>query len=316
MPPAVSVIVPAYRVAPYIGETLDSIAAQTWRDYEIIVVNDGSPDTPALRAALEPYRDRIVYLEQPQAGPSAARNTAIAAAGGDWLAFLDGDDAWLPPFLDAQLALLRTDPAAVLVWSDSQPFGAGAGEAPTLMTSEPPQGACDLAALLTGRCVVFTSTTVARRQAVLDAGGFDETLHRCEDFDLWLRLATRGHLLYNRDVLGRRRLHPTSQSASGTAMLRAQVEVRRRFVAATPLDAAVRRMSAEADRRCEAAIALAEGRRLLAAGEAAAAREELARAAEALPSLKLTAMLRLLDVAPALAVALHRWRRGPASPVH
>ena len=156
--------------------------AQTCQDLEILVVNDGSPDTEALRAALAPYRDRILYIEQPRGGPSKARNTAIAAARGDLLAFLDGDDLWAPMFLASQLAILDREPDAVLVWADSQPFGAGAGGA-TLMTSEPPSGDCDAAALLTARCVVFTSTAVARRRAVVEAGGFDETLHRCEDFD-------------------------------------------------------------------------------------------------------------------------------------
>ena len=90
--PAVSVVIPAFRVAGYIAETLDSVLAQTCQDFEILVVNDGSPDTEALRAALAPYRERILYIEQPQGGPSKARNTAIAAARGDLLAFLDGDD--------------------------------------------------------------------------------------------------------------------------------------------------------------------------------------------------------------------------------
>jgi glycosyltransferase involved in cell wall biosynthesis len=289
MRPAVSVIVPAYRVAPYSAATLESILAQTWQDREIVVVNDGSPDTAALIEALAPFRDRIVYLEQPQGGPSKARNTAIAAARGEWLAFLDGDDLWHPSFLEAQLARLRPDPEAVLVWADSQPFGDGAGDAPTLMTLEPPVGECDVAALLSGRCVVFTSTTVARRQTVVDAGGFDEGLQRCEDFDLWLRLATRGRLIYNREVLGRRRLHATSQSASPIPMLRAQIDVRQRFVAAAGLDAATRRLAADADRRCEAAIARAEGRRLRAA------------------------TLRLRNLAPRIAVALDRWRQRTVS---
>ena len=258
---------------------------------------------------MAPYRDRIRYLEQPQGGPSKARNTAIADARGDLLAFLDGDDLWAPTFLASQLAILAREPDAVLVWADSQPFGAGA-DGPTLMTSEPPSGDCDVAALLTARCVVFTSTVVARRRAVVEAGGFDETLHRCEDFDLWLRLALRGRLLYTREVLGRRRLHPSSQSAAPAAMLRAQIAVRQRFVQATPLSAEVRRLADETDARCEAEIALAEGHRLLAAGDASAARQAVARAATSLPSFKLAATLRLLPVAPSVAVALQRWRRG------
>jgi glycosyltransferase involved in cell wall biosynthesis len=308
--PAVSVVIPAFRVAAYIAETLDSVLAQTCQDFEILVVNDGSPDTEALRAAVAPYRDRIRYIEQPQGGPSKARNTAIAEARGDLLAFLDGDDLWEPTFLAVQLAILAREPDAVLVWADSQPFGTGA-DAATLMSGAPPSGDCDVAALLTARCVVITSTVVARRRAVVDAGGFDDALHRCEDFDLWLRLAMRGRLLYTREVLGRRRLHATSQSASAAAMLRAQIGVRQRFVQGVPLSEEVRRLAADADARCEAEIALAEGHRLLAAGDAAGARQELARAARARPSFKLSAMLRLLALAPSVAVALQRWWRGP-----
>jgi glycosyltransferase involved in cell wall biosynthesis len=307
--PAVTVVIPAYQVSAYIAETLESVFAQTFADLEVVVVNDGSPDTPALRAALAPYRDRLHYLEQEQGGPSKARNTAIAVARGEVLAFLDGDDLWAPRFLESQLALLAGDRQAVLAWADSQPFGGGTA-APTLMTSEPPTGPCDLAALVSGRCVVFTSTTVARRQAVLDAGGFDERYHRSEDYDLWLRLVLRGRLLCNRAVLGRRRLHPTSQSASPTAMLRAQIAVRQHFIASHGVSGEIRRLADATDRRCEAQIALAEGKRLLAAGDASGARDALTAAARTFPSLKLAATLRLLAVAPSLAVALHRWRDG------
>jgi glycosyltransferase involved in cell wall biosynthesis len=76
----VSVIVPAYRAAPYIGAAIDSVLAQTFKNYEIIVVNDGSPDTGDLETVLEPFRDRIVYLRQENQGVSAARNAGIRAA--------------------------------------------------------------------------------------------------------------------------------------------------------------------------------------------------------------------------------------------
>ena len=98
---AVSVIIPAYRVAAYIADALDSVLAQVSKRLEvmaveIIVVNDGSPDTDKLETVLEPYRDRIVYLKQENGGVSSARNAGIGAARGEWLAFLDGDDMWLP----------------------------------------------------------------------------------------------------------------------------------------------------------------------------------------------------------------------------
>ena len=87
---------PAYRVTEYIGAALDSVRAQTFTDYEIIVVNDGCPDTAALEQVLGPYLDRIVYLKQENRGLAGARNTAIHASRGRYLALLDADDLWEP----------------------------------------------------------------------------------------------------------------------------------------------------------------------------------------------------------------------------
>ena len=92
----VSVVIPAYNVGNLIAQTLDSVFAQRYRNFEVVVVNDGSPDTPALEAALAPFRDRITYVVQENAGPSAARNAGIEHSRGDLIAFLDGDDIWLP----------------------------------------------------------------------------------------------------------------------------------------------------------------------------------------------------------------------------
>ncbi len=94
----VSVIIPAYNAAGLISETLQSVFAQTYRDFETIVVNDGSPDTAALEAVLRPFADRLVYLRQENRGVSAARNAGIRAAQGRYVAFLDSDDLWEPGF--------------------------------------------------------------------------------------------------------------------------------------------------------------------------------------------------------------------------
>src|SRR6185436_15700253 len=102
--PAVSIVIPAYNCAAYLDHTLRSIWAQTFRDYEVIVVNDGSPDTEALEAVLRPYRDRVVYLRQENRGASAARNTGIRASQAPLVAFLDADDAWEPEYLELQTA--------------------------------------------------------------------------------------------------------------------------------------------------------------------------------------------------------------------
>src|SRR5262252_9042330 len=86
--PTVSIIVPAYNVAPFISETLDSVFSQTFKDFEVIVINDGSPDTRELESTLERYLDRITYLKQANRGAAAARNAGLAVARGEFVAFL------------------------------------------------------------------------------------------------------------------------------------------------------------------------------------------------------------------------------------
>jgi glycosyltransferase involved in cell wall biosynthesis len=123
--PAVSIIIPAYNVDEYIGAALDSVFAQTWQDFEVIVVNDGSPRTAQLEAALAPYRDRIVYISQENRGVSGARNTGIRAARGEFYAQLDPDDLWEPEYLSTQLETLRNSPGADLVFPNAVIFGEG-----------------------------------------------------------------------------------------------------------------------------------------------------------------------------------------------
>src|ERR1700687_3102605 len=118
----VSVIIPSYNNAAFIAETLESVFAQTFKDYEVIVVNDGSPDTPQLERALGPYLNRIVYFEQENKGPAGARNAGIRQARGAFLAFLDSDDMWLPNFLAEQMKFFETDPSLDLVYADTFRF--------------------------------------------------------------------------------------------------------------------------------------------------------------------------------------------------
>ena len=190
-PPLVSVVIPAYNAAGYISATLNSVLNQSFRDFEIIVINDGSPDTIALERALEPYHSRVRYITQQNAGPSAARNVGIRQGRGKYVAFLDSDDLWLPDHLGSQVAALQTDPSLGLIYANSlhivnnQPEGNSFDRTPQ---SEP----VTFESLVREDCTVGTSTTVAERKAVLDAGLFDENLRRCEDFDLWLRMAHNG----------------------------------------------------------------------------------------------------------------------------
>src|SRR5829696_552943 len=103
----VSIIIPAYNAAECIGETLDSVFAQTFTAYEIIVINDGSPDTEELERKLEGYPANLHYVRQENQGAAAARNAGLRVAAGELVAFLDADDTWLPTFLEKQVELIK-----------------------------------------------------------------------------------------------------------------------------------------------------------------------------------------------------------------
>src|SRR5262249_22113459 len=138
--PAVSVIIPAYRASADIAVALDSVFAQTFPHHETIVVNDGSPDTPELEKALEPYRERIHYIVQPNLGAGAARNTGIRASKGRFLAFLDADDRWTPDFLERQLAYFDTHATSDLVYSDALLSGESILAGRRFMDTAPSEG--------------------------------------------------------------------------------------------------------------------------------------------------------------------------------
>jgi glycosyltransferase involved in cell wall biosynthesis len=201
--PQVSVIMPSYNTAHLIAGSLDSVLQQTFSDFEIIVVNDGSPDTEELERVLAPYMSRIVYIKQENKRASGARNTAIGKARGEFLAFLDSDDIWLPDHLTSQMQLFEEDPALDLVYCNSLAVGD-----PTrpheFMSRCPSHGAATFLALVVERCQIPISTVVARKSALVRAGLFDESLARCDDYDMWLRAAFHGAKIgYTRKVQAR-----------------------------------------------------------------------------------------------------------------
>lgn len=216
---------PAYNVARFIAEAVDSVLAQTVDGYEIILVNDGSPDTAQLEENLAGYLEDIVYLKQENGGTARARNTAIEHSRGELIAFLDGDDKWLPEFLSEQIRFLDAG-GLDMVYSNALLFGAVRSARETYMDRSPSDGPADFVALVSGRCNVITSGTLVRKQRILDVGMFDTELPRIgmEDFDLWLRLARAGARIgYQRKVLLGYRVRP--DSLSGTSIQHALRDV-------------------------------------------------------------------------------------------
>ncbi len=109
--PKVSVIIPTFNCAVYLPQAIESVLGQTWQDFELIVVDDGSTDDTC--QVLAPYQNRLVYLYQENQGESSARNKGIQVAQGEYLAFLDSDDLWLATKLERQITVLEAWPSAV-----------------------------------------------------------------------------------------------------------------------------------------------------------------------------------------------------------
>jgi glycosyltransferase involved in cell wall biosynthesis len=309
MAPLVSVIIPAYQVAQYIAAALDSVLAQTFKDYEIIVVNDGSPDTAELERVLTPYRDRITYLRQENQGLGGARNTGVRAARGKYIAPLDADDLWDPEHLAAQVAVLEADPSLDVVYADARIFGDVPEAGRTLMELSPSAGEVTFERLVTRRCTVHVCVTVCRRETLLRAGLFDPALRRVEDFDMWLRIATQGgRIAYQRRVLGRYRRHAGSLSGDSVAMLETLLGVLAKAARDPNLSDAQRELL---ERQCSVernSLELQKAKNALLAGDATAAVSHLTRVNGQRKSLKLATIRMLLRVAPGLLRALYRWR--------
>lgn len=240
MAPLVSVVIPTYNHARYVCEALESVFAQTCQDYEVIVINDGSPDNTA--AVLRPWAEsgKIRYLEQLNAGQGAARNRGLSEARGEFVAFLDDDDVWPADKLAWQIASLREHPNWVMVaGSDGHVESDGSRREPDAAS-----GAVSLHTVDT----IFEHNRLGSpgqvliRRSTLDAvGGFDPAIWGCDDLDLWLRLAARGPVaLVEKNALYYRR-HATNASHAAERMFWNAMRAARKN---SPLVSPARRASA------------------------------------------------------------------------
>ena len=251
----VSVVIPAYKAAHCIAAALDSVLAQTFSDFEIVVVNDGSPDTEALEQILQKYLPRVRYFKHENKGPSSSRNRGIVEARGKYVAFLDADDFWLPEHLASQIAILRGTPSLGLVYSDSLVVRDGKCIRKTF-DRERQEKPVTFEALLGELCTVSTSTTVASRKELLAAGLFDENMTRCEDFDLWLRMAFRGTTMtFSPQAHVCHLVSGSGLSSNRYEMKRALIDVYRKIDSSLPLSQTQKELLRQ---RCEWTEAIAE----------------------------------------------------------
>ena len=179
---SISVVIPCYNVERFVGQAIESALSQSRAPDEIVVVDDGSTDKSAQIAAS--FGGRVRLIQCAHRGVSAARNVGVSAARGDLIAWLDADDIWEPCKLEVQVPRFA-DPSVGLVYGQRSLIGYRRSDAPWPVNM--PEG--DVFEQLYFWCFINTPSVVVRRQALIDAGGFDEDLPIAEDFDAWLRVA-------------------------------------------------------------------------------------------------------------------------------
>jgi glycosyltransferase involved in cell wall biosynthesis len=234
-PPRVSVVIPTYNRARFLPAAIASIRAQTLPCSEIVVVDDGSTDDTA--AVLAALGEGIVHLRQANAGPAAARNRGIHAASGELVALLDTDDRWCPNKIERQVELLRRHPAVALVSAD---MAVEDENGATMVASNfAKRGLAGFFAALHGAPVpeaprrllqlnfINTSTVLARREVLVELGGFDTRLRYGEDLELWLRIAARHAIACVPGVEEIRVEHSSNVTKSVEPMLKGYVDMAR-----------------------------------------------------------------------------------------
>ncbi|MCH9023643.1 MAG: glycosyltransferase family 2 protein [Planctomycetes bacterium] len=195
-PDTVSVVIPAYNIEDYITRAINSALAQTYPPHEIIVTDDGSTDRTAER--IKQFGSKVRYIYQDNAGPSAARNTAIKVATGRWIALLDGDDEWLPEKLELQIELLRKYPD--LVWADCNLYMKQHGSNTKTFCNDPQlvekyldgKECFDSYFTAANAGILMTECSILIKRDVFDQVGlYQEGLHYAEDIDMYWRIAYR-----------------------------------------------------------------------------------------------------------------------------
>ena len=304
--PKVSVIIPAYNIAPYIKESLDSVFAQTYKNFEVILINDGSKDTSELEVELASYFDKIVYGKQANMGASRARNAAICLARGELLAFLDGDDIWQPEILESNVNFLEKNNLE-MAYCDAELFGESFFSGKTFMQNAPSNGEVTTVSLINAECNVITSGTIIKKDLTEKFGLFDVNLPLMQDFDLWFRLAKNGAKIgYQTKVSLKYRVR--SSGLSGTNINRSERNIRALNVIKGKCELNEREKAVWEKQMamCEAELELEKGKFCLAQGDFFNAQTHIVQANKFYRKPKLSLLSGLMKVSPKLAQSLFK----------
>ena len=184
--PAVSIIIPAFNRAWCLGETLQSVLGQTFKNFEVIIVDDGSTDGTS--DLLRQFPQVRVHRWQDNRGVSAARNRGIEMARGEWICFLDSDDQWVKNKLQVQVDWMQAHPQCLVCYTDEIWIRKGVRVNPK---NKHRKYSGDIFRQCLPLCIISPSSIMMRASVLETIGGFDTDLAACEDYDLWLRLASR-----------------------------------------------------------------------------------------------------------------------------
>lgn len=218
MTPAVSIIIPTYNRASLVREAALSVLAQTFEDFELIIVDDGSTDGTA--DALAGLDDRLRYVPQANAGRSAARNRGLELAAGEFVAFLDSDDLFLPTKLERQVGHMRRPGAAAMSYTSAVNTDAEGNRYPFDYEASARGDIYSRVAMYIP-VTVCLPTVMVRRSVLDEIGGFDERLDRFEDTDMWRRIAKRHRVDAIREPLTAVRFHDGNQMERTETLLAA-----------------------------------------------------------------------------------------------
>lgn len=233
--PKISVIIPVYNAEKYLSDAIESVIEQTYDDWEIVAVNDGSTDSsPVILKTYEKrYPTKIRVIHQSNSGLSAARNVAIAASRGEYVAFLDADDLWLPEKIDEQIRVLSTNTDVGLVYSDVYDLKKGKLKKRRRVIGRGMFRGNVLEPLFYHNFIPILSAMV-RKSVLEDCGFFDMNLYGTQDYDLWMRIAEKYQIDFIDHQLAIYRIHEQNMCANVEKMEREHFELMERWVKKKP----------------------------------------------------------------------------------
>jgi glycosyltransferase involved in cell wall biosynthesis len=232
--PKVSVVMTCYKYAQYLPKAIESVLNQTYPNLEVIMVNDGSPDNTD--EVMQPYLadPRVRYIKQPNSGQTIAKNNGIAAATGEYIAFLDADDIWDLRKLEKQMPLFA-NPRVGIVYSGMDQIDDAGNPAPYEVTAlSRPRAGRIVEALFADNIVPF-SAAVARRECFEKVGVMDTSLRMAIDWDLWLRMSVHYEFDFVDEPLLHYRIgHPNQMSKNYFVRAKDTMRIMENFITANP----------------------------------------------------------------------------------